>query len=128
MTSLASVPAPTHFGKDALMAHARACLRARLSLLAFCLVACSGPKQSSPQPTPKKQSESASTKVVTGKDAAPLRIAYSDWPGWVAWEIALQKGWFQAEGVRVDFKWFEYVPSMEAFSAGQVDAVTMTNG
>ncbi len=57
-----------------------------------------------------------------------LRIAYSDWPGWVAWEIAIQKGWFKEAGVDVDFKWFEYAPSMEAFSAGKVDAVTMTNG
>lgn len=58
----------------------------------------------------------------------PLTIAYSDWPGWVAWDIGLQKGWFEAAGVKVDFKWFEYVPSMEAFSAGKVDAVAMTNG
>jgi NitT/TauT family transport system substrate-binding protein len=57
-----------------------------------------------------------------------LTIAYSDWPGWVAWEIAIQKKWFEEEGVAVDFKWFEYVPSMEAFSAHKVDAVTMTNG
>ncbi|WP_437776822.1 ABC transporter substrate-binding protein [Sorangium sp. So ce1097] len=57
-----------------------------------------------------------------------LRIAYSDWPGWVAWEIALQKGWFKEAGVEVDFTWFEYVPSMEAYSAGKVDAVCVTNG
>src|SRR6478609_547264 len=57
-----------------------------------------------------------------------LKIAYSDWPGWVAWEIAIQKGWFKEAGVDVDFKWFEYVPSMEAFAAGKVDAVCMTNG
>jgi NitT/TauT family transport system substrate-binding protein len=60
--------------------------------------------------------------------AAPLLIAYSDWPGWVAWDIALHKHWFDAAGVKVDFKWFEYVPSMEAFSAGKVDACAMTNG
>ncbi|XXX74442.1 ABC transporter substrate-binding protein [Sorangium sp. So ce134] len=59
---------------------------------------------------------------------APLRIAYSDWPGWVAWEIGLQKGWFKEAGVEVDFTWFEYVPSMEAYSAGKVDAVCVTNG
>ncbi|MGK4000371.1 ABC transporter substrate-binding protein [Sorangium sp. So ce1024] len=57
-----------------------------------------------------------------------LRIAYSDWPGWVAWEIALQKGWFKEAGVEVDFTWFEYVPSMEAYTAGKVDAVCVTNG
>jgi NitT/TauT family transport system substrate-binding protein len=60
--------------------------------------------------------------------AEPLKIAYSDWPGWVAWEIAIQKGWFKDAGVEVEFQWFDYVPSMEAFSAGKVDAVCMTNG
>lgn len=58
----------------------------------------------------------------------PLKIAYSDWPGWVAWDIAIKKGWFAEEGVEVEFLWFDYVASMEAYSAGQVDAVCMTNG
>jgi NitT/TauT family transport system substrate-binding protein len=60
--------------------------------------------------------------------AAPLKIAYSDWPGWVAWEVGIKKDWFKEEGVDTEFIWFEYVPSMEAFAAGQVDAVAMTNG
>ncbi|OIQ50909.1 putative aliphatic sulfonates-binding protein precursor [Pseudodesulfovibrio hydrargyri] len=60
--------------------------------------------------------------------ARPLKVAYSDWPGWVAWDIGIQKGWFKEAGVDVEFVWFEYVPSMDAFAAGKVDAVTMTNG
>ncbi len=60
--------------------------------------------------------------------AEPLKIAYSDWPGWVAWEIAIQKGWFKEAGVDVEFSWFDYVPSMDAYVAGKVDAVCMTNG
>ncbi len=60
--------------------------------------------------------------------AEPLKIGYSDWPGWVAWEIGIQKGWFQEEGVEVDFQWFDYVPSMDAYVAGKIDAVGMTNG
>jgi len=59
---------------------------------------------------------------------APLKIAFSDWPGWTAFEIGIQKGWFKEEGVDVDFSWFEYTPSMEAFAAGKVDAVMMTVG
>jgi NitT/TauT family transport system substrate-binding protein len=58
----------------------------------------------------------------------PLRIAYSDWPGWTAFEIGIQKGWFKEAGVDVKFDWFEYAPSMEAFAAGKVDAVMMTMG
>lgn len=58
----------------------------------------------------------------------PLRIGYSDWPGWVAWQIAIEKGWFEEEGVAVKFEWFDYVASMDAFAAGKLDAVGMTNG
>ncbi len=60
--------------------------------------------------------------------AAPLKVAYSDWPGWTAFAIAEQKGWFKEAGVDVELHWFEYGPSMEAFGAGQVDAVMVTNG
>ena len=61
-------------------------------------------------------------------EAAPLKIGYSDWPGWVAWEVAIQKGWFKEAGVDVQFEWFDYVASMDAFAAGKLDAVTVTNG
>ena len=60
--------------------------------------------------------------------AEPLKIGYSDWPGWVAWEVAIEKELFKAAGVEVEFEWFDYVASMDAFAAGQLDAVTMTNG
>jgi NitT/TauT family transport system substrate-binding protein len=60
--------------------------------------------------------------------AAPLKVAYSDWPGWTAFAIAEQKGWFKQAGVEVELLWFEYGPSMEAFSAAKVDAVMVTNG
>lgn len=66
--------------------------------------------------------------LTAGAHAEPLKIAYSDWPGWVAWEIGIQKKWFEEEGVDVKFMWFDYVPSMDAYVAGQVDAVCMTNG
>ncbi|MDA0928022.1 MAG: ABC transporter substrate-binding protein [Proteobacteria bacterium] len=57
-----------------------------------------------------------------------LVVGYSDWPGWVAWEVAIEKDWFAEAGVDVEFEWFDYAASMEAFAAGQLDAVTMTNG
>lgn len=58
----------------------------------------------------------------------PLKIAYSDWPGWVAWDIAARKGFFKKHGVEVELKWFEYMASMDAFAAGKVDAVCVANG
>src|SRR5689334_2051461 len=94
------------------------------------LAACS---KDSPAPT---AAPAASTSVAVVASAAPpapaavapLRVAYSDWPGWTAFEVGIQKGWFKEAGVDVEFSWFDYLPSMEAFSAGKVDAVMVTNG
>ncbi|MDX2053546.1 MAG: ABC transporter substrate-binding protein [Polyangiaceae bacterium] len=105
--------------------------------LPLALIGCQKSEAPAPQVTPEaaKAEAAVSPAKAEAKPEAPaptkgkpLAIAYSDWPGWVAWEIGIQKGWFKEAGVEVDFKWFEYVPSMEAFSAGKVDAVTMTNG
>jgi len=60
--------------------------------------------------------------------AAALKVGYSDWPGWVAWQVAIEKGWLKEDGVDVEFEWFDYVPSMDAFSAGKLDGVFVTNG
>jgi NitT/TauT family transport system substrate-binding protein len=57
--------------------------------------------------------------------AAPLKIAYSDWPGFTILEVAKQKGWFKEEGVDVELLWFDYLPSLDAFAAGKVDGVTV---
>ena len=57
-----------------------------------------------------------------------LKVGYSDWPGWVAWQVAIEKGWFKEAAVDADFIWFDYSASMDAFSAGKIDAVLVTNG
>lgn len=59
---------------------------------------------------------------------ADVSIGYSDWPGWVAWQVAIEKGWFKEAGVTAQFEWFDYSASMDAFAAGKIDAVLMTNG
>ena len=87
--------------------------------------------------TPEKQ-EPAVTQVVASATpqpvpppkapSAPLQIGYSDWPGFVALEVPAAKGWFKEAGLDIKLVWFEYVPSLEAFQAGKLDAVGITNG
>src|SRR5262249_12285724 len=60
--------------------------------------------------------------------AAPLTIGYSDWPGWVAFQVAIEKGWLKEAGLDVNFQWFDYSASLDAFAAGKLDANLMTNG
>jgi NitT/TauT family transport system substrate-binding protein len=66
--------------------------------------------------------------IRTASAATPLKIGYSDWPGWVAWQIAIDKGWFKQAGVDVNFQWFDYSASMDALTANKIDADLMTNG
>jgi NitT/TauT family transport system substrate-binding protein len=96
-----------------------------LATLGFASFACqkTEPVATAPAPAPATPPAPPPPEV-----KPPLRIAYSDWPGWTAFEIAIQKGWFKEAGVDVKFDWFEYTPSMEAFAAGKVDAVTVTVG
>jgi len=94
------------------------------------------PAPAATQTPPPAASPAAAPSAAAVPAAAPvpeptgpaLKVAYSDWPGWIAWDIGIQKGWFKQAGVAVDFAWFEYAPSMDAFSAGKVDAVAVTNG
>jgi NitT/TauT family transport system substrate-binding protein len=59
---------------------------------------------------------------------APLKIGYSDWPGFVAWQVAIDKGWIKQAGINATFDWFDYSASLDAFGAGKLDAVMATNG
>jgi NitT/TauT family transport system substrate-binding protein len=60
--------------------------------------------------------------------AAGLKIGYSDWPGWVAMEVGINKGWFKEAGIDVTFQWFDYSASMDAYAAGKIDGDLVTNG
>jgi NitT/TauT family transport system substrate-binding protein len=90
----------------------------------------SGPKGDSTAAgaTPSAALGAAAPAPVPEPTGTPLKILYSDWPGWIAWDIAIQKGWFKEANVAVEFKWLDYVKSMEAYAAGQGDAVCVTNG
>ena len=61
--------------------------------------------------------------VAFGAKAAPIKIGYSDWPGWVAWEVAKEKGLFKKHGVEVELVWFPiYTDSLTALNTGKIDA------
>lgn len=58
---------------------------------------------------------------------AEVKIGVSDWPGWVAWYVAEQKGFFKKHGADVKLIWFaNYTDSISALSAGQLDGNSQT--
>ena len=58
---------------------------------------------------------------------AEVKIGVSDWPGWVAWYVAEQKGYFKKHGADVKLVWFaNYTDSISALSAGQLDGNSQT--
>jgi NitT/TauT family transport system substrate-binding protein len=94
--------------------------------LAFA-AACKSPEKTEPGAT---TATPAATPAATPQKplSAPIQVGYSDWPGFVALEVPAVKGWFKEAGLDVKLVWFEYVPSLEAFQAGKLDAVGITNG
>jgi NitT/TauT family transport system substrate-binding protein len=61
--------------------------------------------------------------------AAPLKIAYSDWPGWLVLEIGKQKDFFKEAGADVDLVWFgDYGASIDAYTAGKLDGIMIACG
>ena len=58
---------------------------------------------------------------------AEIKVGVSDWPGWVAWYVAEQKGMFKKHGADVKLVWFaNYTDSISALSSGQLDANSQT--
>ncbi|MDE2077564.1 MAG: ABC transporter substrate-binding protein [Burkholderiales bacterium] len=69
----------------------------------------------------------ASTLLVAAPAQAEVKVGVSDWPGWVAWYVAEQKGFFKKHGADVKLVWFaNYTDSISALSAGQLDANSQT--
>jgi NitT/TauT family transport system substrate-binding protein len=69
----------------------------------------------------------AATKPAKADSAAPITIAYSDWPGWTCWDIAQKEGLFAKHHCNVKLVWFpNYSDSLNALAAGQVDANCQT--
>lgn len=65
----------------------------------------------------------------TGGGGKPIVLGLSDWPGWLPWYIAQEKGFFKEEGVPVELRWFPvYTDSLQALAAGKVDANSQTLG
>jgi NitT/TauT family transport system substrate-binding protein len=63
----------------------------------------------------------------TAGSGEPITIGYSAWPGWFVWKVAEEQGFFEEAGVEVELKWFDdYLASLTALSAGQLDANSQT--
>src|SRR6476469_9252101 len=71
-----------------------------------------------------------STQRVTNRtEQPPLQIAYNMWPGYFPMEIAEEKGFFAAQGVKVEPVYSEnYLKYVSDFSAGKYDGFAATLG
>jgi NitT/TauT family transport system substrate-binding protein len=90
--------------------------------------ACKTPEKPEPAVTQVVAAATPAPAPPAKPPSAPLQVGYSDWPGFVALEVPAVKGWFKEAGLDIKLVWFEYVPSLEAFQAGKLDAVGITNG
>jgi NitT/TauT family transport system substrate-binding protein len=65
--------------------------------------------------------------MAVAAQAAPLKIGYSDWPGFTAWEVAKVNGLFKKHGVDIELVWFPiYTDSLTALNTGKLDCNLQT--
>ncbi|OGM96665.1 MAG: hypothetical protein A3B86_04775 [Candidatus Yanofskybacteria bacterium RIFCSPHIGHO2_02_FULL_38_22b] len=68
---------------------------------------------------------------VDAQNRPRFRVAWSIYAGWMPWDYAgssgILKKWADNYNVTIDLVRMDYVPSVEAFVAKKVDAVTVTN-
>jgi NitT/TauT family transport system substrate-binding protein len=63
----------------------------------------------------------------SGGSSDPIVLGYSAWPGWFPWAVTEEQGFFDEVGVEVELTWFDdYLASLTALSAGQLDANSQT--
>jgi NitT/TauT family transport system substrate-binding protein len=71
--------------------------------------------------------EAASDAARDGSSGEQLTIGYSAWPGWFPWAVTEEQGIFEDAGVEVELEYFsDYLSSLDAMSAGQLDGNTQT--
>ena len=67
--------------------------------------------------------------VLFAKDS--FNVAWSIYAGWTPWAYASQSGivakYAKQEGIKVEFKRLDYLPSIELYTAGEYDGCVMTN-
>lgn len=69
----------------------------------------------------------AAASLAMGPAHAEIKVGLSDWPGWVAWYVAEQQGYFKKHQADVKLVWFgNYSDSVAALSAGRLDANSQT--
>jgi NitT/TauT family transport system substrate-binding protein len=63
----------------------------------------------------------------SASENATIQMGFSVWPGWLPWQVAQEQNLFEENNVKVDLKWFDgYLDSINAFTAGQLDANSQT--
>jgi len=72
--------------------------------------------------------------ISTGKinaEKKEFKVAWSIYAGWMPWDYAQNSGilkkWADNYGIKIRLIRMDYIPSIEAYVAGQVDACVMTN-
>jgi len=64
-------------------------------------------------------------------DKPKFKVAWSIYVGWMPWpyaeEAGILKKWADKNGIELELVQMDYIPSVEAYVAGKVDACVMTN-
>lgn len=53
---------------------------------------------------------------------SPIRLGFSNWPGFLIWQVAKEENLFAKNQIDVDLKYYSYSESLKAITEGKLDA------
>ncbi len=80
---------------------------------------------------PKNSEEQTDSTSAEVSERPSFKVAWSIYAGWMPWDYAAKSGilkkWADQHNIDIELVKMDYIPSIEAYVAQQVDACTMTN-
>ncbi len=100
-----------------------------VSVAAVLLLGCPG--GSDPAPESATGDAASATRSAGDAKAKKFTVAWSIYVGWMPWDYAGSSGilekWADKYGIEIELVRMDYIPSVEAYAAKQVDACAMAN-
>jgi NitT/TauT family transport system substrate-binding protein len=67
------------------------------------------------------------TKPPKPQSIGSVKLGFSNWYGWLPWQVSRDKDIFQTNKIDVDLKWFDdYSKSVTALNTGAIDGNSQT--
>ena len=107
----------------------RSLIKLMLSALCVSLLIVSCKTLSSPSANQVQTPSAGTTSPIATTNIGTVKMGFNNWPGYMPWKVAEEKGLFAKHGLKAEITWFGQLSDMlNAYNTGLVDTTGLTTG